>query len=472
MTNFMKTYSQLQQEHFRLGGVLLHPTSLPSGRLDEDAFRWVDFMAASGLHVWQVLPLGVPQHNLSPYQCYSAFAMNPALLARDAEIFDQHKQDSDFKNWYQKEHYWLDDYALFMVLKQEHSNCAWYEWPDYHKYRDAASLEKFRQNNLTEIFEIYWQQYQLYSRWREICDYASEHKIYLYGDMPLFVAHDSADVWANQECFLLDENGMPTVVAGVPPDYFSETGQHWGNPHYNWEKMQETGFDWWIKRLKNDLQLFDILRIDHFRGLEAVWMIDAAYDTAENGYWQKVPGDQLLQTLQEELGNVPLVAEDLGIITPEVNALRKRFHLPGMSVLQFSFDGFEDNPHKPQNIEYDRVVYTGTHDNDTSVGWFKSLDQETQHFVLKLLNLEETGDDMDQNVDVVVDALINTAFGTKGQLAVIPLQDFLHLDGDARMNLPGTADNNWRWRFDWKQIPDDLASDIRQKLLLAGRLLD
>jgi 4-alpha-glucanotransferase len=462
MNDFIKTYSQIQQEKIRLGGVLLHPTSFPSARLNGDAFRWMDFMAEAGLHVWQMLPLGVPQNNLSPYQCYSAFAMNPALMAEDAEIFNEHKQDNDFKAWYQQEHDWLNDYALFMVLKQEHSLAAWFQWPDMYKYRDEKALEKFRQNNLASIFEIYWQQYQLYSRWQRICDYARERKIYLFGDMPLFVAHDSADVWARQDNFLLDEDGMPTVVAGVPPDYFSETGQNWGNPHYNWEVMQQNQFDWWIRRLKNHLQLFDLVRIDHFRGLEAVWMIDAACETAEEGYWQKVPGDKLLQTLHEEMGEVPLVAEDLGIITQEVNDLREQFNFPGMSVLQFSFDGFEDNPHKPQNIGYDRVVYTGTHDNDTTQGWFDSLDEDMQQHVLESLGIDKPAQ--------LIDTLISVAFKSAAQLAIIPLQDFLHLGTEARMNLPGTVDNNWLWQFDWQQISHGLATEIRKKLQQTDRL--
>lgn len=454
------------QGESRISGVLLHPTSLPSSKLDADVFKWLDFIAEAGLHLWQVLPLGVPQENLSPYQCYSAFAMNPALLPDDVSSLcdkkENHKFDADFQHWYQQEHYWLDDYALFMVLKQEHSHGAWYEWPDLHKFRDPVALEKFRQTNLADIMAIYWQQYQLYCLWQKIRDYASAREIFLFGDMPLFVAHDSADVWANQQYFLLDEQGMPTVVAGVPPDYFSKTGQHWGNPHYDWDKMQESHFEWWSNRIKNHLQLFDLVRIDHFRGLEAVWVIDAECETAENGYWQKVPGDRLLQCIQDELGSVPLVAEDLGIITPEVNELRERFNLPGMSVLQFSFDAFEDNPHKPANIGHDRIVFTGTHDNDTTEGWFKSLDKQTSEYVMKTLELDDPAE--------VTDSLIDVALSTDAQLAVIPLQDFLHLGTEARMNLPGTVDNNWQWRFEWDQIPQNLALNIRERVQHAGRM--
>ena len=466
------------QGESRICGVLLHPTSLPSGKLDADAFKWLDFMADAGLHLWQVLPLGVPQGNLSPYQCYSAFAMNPALLGDGlcGEVTDEQRKDSRFQEWYQREHYWLDDYALFMVLKQEHSHSAWYEWPELHKLRDTDALEKFRQNNLGEIMAVYWQQYQLYKRWQEIRDYASERDIYLFGDMPLFVAHDSADVWANQHYFLLDAQGIPEVVAGVPPDYFSATGQRWGNPHYDWDDMQENHFDWWLNRLKNHLQFFDLVRIDHFRGLEAVWVIDAQSETAENGVWQKVPGDHLLQCLQDEMGNVPLVAEDLGIITPEVNALRERFHLPGMSVLQFSFDAFEDNPHKPKNIGHDRIVYTGTHDNDTTHGWLQSLDDESRQAVVQSVMETLQADEHAMTIDalqvsdtMICDALIDMALDSQAQLAVIPMQDFLHLGTEARMNLPGTIDNNWQWRFEWEQIPQDLAVKTRQRIEKAER---
>ncbi len=457
-------YTDIMQGKSRIGGVLLHPSSLPSGKLDNDAIRWLDFMYKAGLKLWQVLPLGVPQENLSPYQCYSAFAINPALL-KIAPPTTSLETDEAFQSWYQQEHHWLDDYALFMALKQVFSSQAWYQWDAPYRDRNAYSLQHFKQQHIALIEDIYWQQYQLYTRWQEIHDAAAERGIYLFGDMPIFVAHDSADVWANQKCFLLDKDGMPTVVAGVPPDYFSETGQRWGNPHYHWERMQENGFDWWLKRLKNHLQLFDLVRIDHFRGLEAVWVIDAKCETAVDGKWQKVAGDQLLQTLQQSIANdsgtIPLVAEDLGVITPEVNALREKYQLPGMSVLQFSFDGFADNPHKPKNIHHDRIAYTGTHDNDTTEGWIQSLNAETQHYIMQILKVDALED--------ITDALIDRVLATKAQLAVVPLQDFLHLGSDARMNIPGTMNGNWQWQFDWSQITSDLAVDIRQKIKKAKR---
>ncbi len=457
-------YTDIMQGESRIGGVLLHPSSLPSGKLDNDAIRWLDFMHEAGLKLWQVLPLGVPQENLSPYQCYSAFAINPALLEIESQTSSL-ETDEQFQNWYQQEHYWLDDYALFMALKQVFSSQAWYQWDAPYRDRNSRILQVFKQQNIALIESIYWQQYQLYTRWQEIRDVAAERGIYLFGDMPIFVAHDSADVWANQKCFLLDEDGMPTVVAGVPPDYFSETGQRWGNPHYNWQRMQETGFDWWLKRLKNHLQLFDLVRIDHFRGLEAVWVIDAKCETAIDGKWQKVAGDKLLKTLQQSIandsGSIPLVAEDLGVITPEVNALREKYQLPGMSVLQFSFDGFDDNPHKPKNISHDRIAYTGTHDNDTTEGWVQSLDADTRQYIMQILKVDMLED--------MTDALIDMTLASKAQLAVVPLQDFLHLDSDARMNIPGTMDGNWQWQFDWSQITSDLAVDIQQKIEKAKR---
>ncbi len=467
----LESYATIMQGQSRIAGVLLHPTSLPSGMLDGDVFKWLDFLSQAGLRLWQVLPLGVPQGNLSPYQCYSAFAINPALLVSDTgctEFISEEDKDEEFEQWLQRESYWLDDYALFMVLKRKYVQSAWFEWPDPYKIRDAGALEAFRLSCGEELNAIFQQQYRLYSRWREIRHYACERGIYLFGDMPLFVAHDSADVWANQSYFLLDDQGTPEVVAGVPPDYFSETGQRWGNPHFDWEEMQKNQFDWWMSRLKNHLQLFDLVRIDHFRGFESVWVIEAKNETAEKGIWKKVPGEKLLEKLKDEMGDITLVAEDLGIITPQVNLLRERFQLPGMSVLQFAFDGFDDNPHKPKNITHDRIVYSGTHDNDTTRGWFENLSEDTQTYVQKVLGLDEN-----HAVEApiqVTESLIDKALETQAQLAVFPMQDFLHLGSEARMNIPGTIDNNWLWHFQWDQIPENLATQIRQKLQRAGRV--
>jgi len=433
----------------RRAGVLLHPTSLPSGKIDDDAIRWLDFMQQAGLGVWQVLPLGVPQQNLSPYLCYSAFAMNPALLVDyNAEVIDE----TEFQQWQNQQAYWLADYADYCILKQLHSESAWYEWPDEYKFRHESVMQALHENHQDAIDAIYRQQFQLDSRWQSVKSQAQQRSISIFGDMPIFVAHDSADVWANRDCFLLNTDGQPELVAGVPPDYFSETGQRWGNPHYNWEHLAATGFEWWLQRMQHHFHLYDIVRIDHFRGLQAVWMIDANCPTAIDGYWQEVPGADLLEAIKAHIGDAAIVAEDLGVITPEVTQLREQFDLPGMSVLQFSFDGFEDNPHKPENITEHRIVYTGTHDNDTTLGWYVSLEAHEQDFVYERLQ-------QDKSVDICT-ALINSALKTKASLAIIPLQDFLKLDTSHRMNTPGIADGNWAWRFDWQGLPESLGSDI------------
>lgn len=458
----METYKKLVKQQARLAGVLLHPTSLPSGKLDADAFLWLDFMATAGLSVWQVLPLGVPQQNLSPYQCYSAFAMNPALLI-EQEYANPDMQEEAFQHWFQQESYWLKDYALFMTLKAAFNQQAWSDWDQEYKYRDQIALERFSERYQEQIEAIYWQQYCLYQRWQGIRAYAHKHNILLFGDMPIFVAHDSADVWAHSEFFLLDEAGQATVVAGVPPDYFSTTGQRWGNPHYHWQTMQADDFSWWLSRLRHHLTQFDLVRIDHFRGLEAVWVIPADCETAVEGEWQKTSGDELLARLQHELGEIAIVAEDLGIITPEVNALREKYHLPGMSVLQFSFDSFDDNPHKPKNINYERIVYTGTHDNDTTQGWFMAQDEGMQAHIMQVLGID--------NPDHVTGAMIKTALQSKGQLVMIPLQDFLGLGSEARMNIPGISENNWRWQFHWQDITQDMTDKTRTALAEAGRLM-
>lgn len=459
----MATYLDLLKKQPRLAGVLLHPTSLPSKKLDADAYQWLDFMADAGLTVWQLLPLGVPQENFSPYQCYSAFALNPALLSRN-EWENPELQATDFLVWFAEQQFWLEDYALFMSLKKHFDEQAWNTWPDAFRNRDPETLATFQKQHKLELDSLYWQQYRLYQRWQDIHAYAQAKDILLFGDMPIFVAYDSADVWVHRQSFLLDEQGNPSVVAGVPPDYFSKTGQRWGNPHYHWDFMLENDFQWWLQRMQNHLALFDLVRIDHFRGLEAVWVIDSECPTAIDGEWVNVPGRELLTHLQKTMGDMPIVAEDLGIITPEVEALRTDFNLPGMSVLQFAFDQFEDNPHKPQNIGADRIVYTGTHDNDTTAGWFAELDKEMQDHVMQTLAATSP--------ESVTDCLIDSALDSQGQLAIVPLQDLLGLGSEARMNTPGISEDNWQWSFQWQDLPSDLAATTRHRLDQAGRLLN
>jgi len=442
----------------RRAGILLHPTSLPSRTL-EDAEAWLDFMSESGLGMWQMLPLGVPQEDHSPYQCLSAFATNPALLGSH---MPQDALNSDYQDFCTREAHWLDDYSLFSCIKSAHKNAAWFDWPQELKWRNKDALQQFAHTHHDDLQAVKWEQYQLHHQWRQLRDNAAARDIHLFGDMPIFVAHDSADVWACPQRFLLDEQGQPAWVTGVPPDYFSATGQRWGNPHYDWDYHIEEGFQWWLARLEHHFRWFDLVRIDHFRGLQAAWMIDAGEETAVNGHWQEVPGDQLLAALKKYIDPLPLVAEDLGIITPEVRALKQKYHLPGMAVLQFAFDAFEDNPHKPANIPPNCVAYTGTHDNDTTLGWYHSLPEDTQQFVREMLHMPTDGD--------IVDAMIGAVMESRANLAIVPLQDFLRLGSEARMNTPGTTSGNWRWQFRWEQLSaHDLPAQVHRQIDRSNR---
>lgn len=439
--------------------MLLHPTSLPSGQLDDDVERWLQFMHYAGLSVWQMLPLVIPDHTGSPYQSCSAFAVDPALInTLDASLL----HGPSLNEFIFAESHWVHDFALFQQLKEHFDGLPWMQWPEQYRDRDADALHTFRQQHEEAISAIIVQQYHLEQRWWAIRRIAEEYDILLFGDMPIFVALDSADVWANRDEFLLDEYARPEYVAGVPPDYFSETGQRWGNPHYNWDVMQANGFRWWRARLKRQLAWFDLVRLDHFRGLVASWMIPAESETAVDGFWQTVPGEALLAALKEDFPALPIVAEDLGVITPEVTALRREFGLPGMGVLQFAFDDFDDNPHKPKNITADTVVYSGTHDNDTTCGWLETLPGEQRAFVCEVLESTSCDD---------ICGLINSGvLNTRANLAILPLQDILGLGAEARMNTPGSTGNNWNWRFDWDALPGKLAVKVRHEIDKAGRL--
>ncbi|BAN70084.1 4-alpha-glucanotransferase [endosymbiont of unidentified scaly snail isolate Monju] len=439
-------------------GILLHPTSLPSGRLDGDVERWLDCLCRAGARVWQMLPPGIPDTTGSPYQSCSAFAANPALLAPDPTLPLAELTREDFVA---RERDWLIDFARFRVLKQRHDQRPWQDWAAPLRDREPAALARLDQEAQAEIDREIDCQHLPQRRWLAIRAECARRGLHLFGDLPLFVALDSAEVWAARELFLLDEHGQPIYVAGVPPDYFSEIGQRWGNPHYDWQAMQADGFRWWRRRLRRTLDWFDLVRLDHFRGLVASWMIPADSATAAEGFWQPVPGAALLEALHGEFPELPLVAEDLGIITPEVLTLRQRFELPGMAVLQFAFDGHEDNPHKPANIGPDTVVYTGTHDNDTVHGWFAAQDPATREFVYHLLG--------GQAEDDVADLLIQAALASRAWLAVLPLQDLLRMGSEARMNTPGTTEGNWRWRVTWEQIDPARLDWLRGRLRETGR---
>jgi 4-alpha-glucanotransferase len=356
--------------------------------------------------------------------------------------------------------FWLHDYALFMALKAFYKGKGWCDWPAEISSRTSAGLEEFSRNLGAQIGAHKYMQWQFARQWHAVRSYANGHGISVLGDIPIFVAFDSADVWANPSLFQLDDDGRPRVVAGVPPDYFSKTGQLWGNPLYDWERMSQDGYGWWVARIRNDLSLYDNVRIDHFRGFEAFWEIPRREKTAVNGRWVKGPGENLFHALSNALGTLPIIAEDLGVITPEVEALRDHFHFPGMKILQFAFGSGPDNAYLPHNHVRNCVVYTGTHDNDTTLGWFSSLKEKEKHQVRRYLNYDK---------DDIVWELIRTTLASVARDAVIPMQDVLCLDSLARMNIPGVAAGNWAWRLDEKELVPGIASRLHDLVEIYGR---
>ncbi|MGZ5483879.1 MAG: 4-alpha-glucanotransferase [Pyrinomonadaceae bacterium] len=474
----------------RVSGILLHPTSLPGrfgvGDLGDESYRFADFLVASGQGLWQVLPLGPTDEGGSPYSSYSGFAGNTLLISPEKLVedglleksdlvdvalretervdFDQTRKTKNaflrraferfqandntlresFASFDQENASWLNDYALFQALKKANDGAGWIEWERLAR-REPEALSRARIELRDEIDAQKFFQYLFFKQWHALKAVCNQRGIRIIGDVPIFVAHDSADVWTNREQFKLDEHGRPTVVAGVPPDYFSDTGQFWGNPLYNWDRMREDGFAWWIERLRASFQLFDLVRLDHFRGFAACWEIPAGETTAQNGEWVETPGRELFTAVGNAVGDVAIIAEDLGVITPDIVELRKEFGFPGMRVLQFAFSGKEDNVNLPENFDRDVVAYTGTHDNDTTVGWFNQLSelnttdaQKTREFCLNYLQSEGREINWD-----FIRAVLASVAGT----TIIPLQDVLGLGSEARMNTPNTTSGNWRWRF-------------------------
>ena len=471
----------------RRAGLLLHPSSLPgpfpTGDLGHEAYRFVEFLAAAGCREWQMLPVGPTGDGGSPYQSSSSHAGSRELISLDwlhdrgwlagidpTRTRDEHlraagaafaaQPAADFGEFMNREAHWLADFALYSALKAAHGARAWTDWPAGERHRDRRALATARRRHAAAIAQACFEQYAFAAQWRELRAYAHAHGVQLFGDLPLFVAHDSADVWAAPQAFVLDEAGQPTFVAGVPPDYFAADGQRWGNPHYRWDWHQAQDFAWWRARIATQAQRFDRLRIDHFRGLDAVWMIPADQPTAVSGAWQPVPGAALLGAITQAFPDLALVAENLGIITPEVEALRRRFGLPGMVVLQFAFDGDASNPHLPHHHARDDVVYTGTHDNDTTLGWFAGAPAATRERLLDYLG--QPGEAMPR-------PLVRAALASVATLAVLPVQDVLGLDGAARMNTPGTVEGNWAWRLAPGQLTADVAQRLRALVALYGR---
>jgi len=474
----------MKPKHQRRAGVLLHISSLPSGDLGKDAYDFVDFLSTVGASVWQTLPINMTHADNSPYQCLSAHAGNPAFIHLPALVkqglvtqqdleasrhevitkafnaFKQTPNINEFKRFCIEHQDWLDNFALFLTLRQQFHQAGWQDWPEEYKNRHTSALSRFQSEHAETLDSIKFTQYLFFSQWLSLKAYAHQKHVQLFGDIPIFVAYDSADVWANPNLFKLDAQSNMTVVAGVPPDYFSATGQRWGNPHYNWEVMAQDGYAWWVGRMRTQSALFDLVRIDHFRGLEAAWEIPATEDTAMNGAWVLAPGDALLEAITKALPEITLIAEDLGIITPEVDALRLKYGLPGMKILQFAFGGDDTNPYLPEHIDECSVAYTGTHDNDTTLGWYLSMEPHVKAHLHEYLQDDEP--EMPQ-------ALINLVMQTKSNLAIVPMQDILALGTDCRMNTPSTVVGNWSWRFQWSQLTKPLKQKFAEAITAAGR---
>lgn len=473
----------------RSSGILLHISSLPGdegvGTMGKNAFQFVDFLLESKQKLWQILPLGPVGAGNSPYQCFSAFAGNPMLidlellvddhllsiedlgnppkLLRKKVEFDkvrkwkndlfekafvnfQH-QFSRFQNEYNhflNEHtWWLNDYVLFISAKEYFGAISWHKWDNDFKLRKKKAVSEVGKLLSKEVDFHKFLQFLFFRQWFRLKNYANSKGIQIVGDVPLYVSGESADVWANTDIFLLDKNMEPTEVGGVPPDYFSETGQLWGNPVFDWQRLKERNYDWWMARLHFNLNFFNLVRIDHFRGLESYWSVPAGEETAINGNWVPAFGREMLALLKSQIGELPLIAEDLGIITREVDELREEFDLPGMKVLQFAFTTDATNKDLPHNYSENFVIYTGTHDNNTTLGWLMNVEDDEKEFLNKYI------DTSDKNG---LSKMIELAMASVAKTAIIPMQDVLALDAGSRMNIPGTANGNWGWRFQWKQL--------------------
>jgi 4-alpha-glucanotransferase len=493
----------------RGSGILLHPTSLPGpdgiGDLGDGAFRFVDWLVTAKQRYWQLMPLVPPGYGDSPYAAYSAFAGNPLLISLDVLIgdglldphayrnvafpegvatfpgarvqkdkalraafarFSEHVSDAltrEFEAFCDSERWWLDDFCLFMAIKLEQGGASWSAWPDDLRRRDPGAIDSATDRLHSEIKYQKFAQWLFRRQWYALRVYANERGVQIIGDIPIFVAFDSADVWSHPELFRLDANLMPTAVAGVPPDYFSEHGQRWGNPLYDWTAMERSGYRWWVDRFRALLALVDVVRIDHFRGFAANWSVPFEAETAAEGWWDRGPGADLFQSVERELGSVPIIVEDLGLITDDVRELRKSLGLPGMAVLQFAFDDDPYNVYLPHNVARNSVIYTGTHDNQTTVGWFASAPDSARQQVLAYLGRDGS--------DIAWD-MIRLALNSQAVIAIAPMQDVLRLGDEARMNVPGRPDGNWSWRLRWPELDTGLAEGLGLLAHLSARAGD
>jgi 4-alpha-glucanotransferase len=492
----------------RQAGILLHPTCLPGpdgiGDLGPAAYQWVDSIHSAGFTLWQVLPLGPTGYGDSPYQCFSAFAGNPflisaALLLEDGLIhrtdlsarpelpfdvidygraiqwknsllqtaFDRFNKihppllTDEFNEFQLKTKNWLDDFSLFMAIKENMGGKAWNEWPVELRNRDKSALDLFSKTHANEIHYHQFRQFLFFRQWDQLHTYVNNLGIKIIGDIPLFVSYDSTDVWAHPELFYIDVNGAPQFVAGVPPDYFSATGQLWGNPLYKWDQHKKLKYAWWIDRIRATLTLFDFIRLDHFRGFAGYWEVPAEMKTAELGRWAPGPGADFLTKVSDALGSLPIIAEDLGEITPDVIQLRDQFDLPGMKIFQFSFASDPDDKFLPHNYPENCVAYTGTHDNDTTIGWYQSAPEIERDFCRRYLACDSSG---------IPWEMIRAVWQSVARIAIAPLQDFLSLDTRARMNYPGKPGGNWTWRMPSTGLTEELIARIHEINWLYNRL--
>ena len=488
-------------------GTLVHPTSFPSkygmGDFGDEAKNFIDFLRDTNQTIWQMLPLGPTGYGNSPYASYSAFAGNHYLISIDvlvdkgllkpheaeeavlpvkkhaeyeksyhiknslfqkaSERFYNNIPDRDRKkldSFKAKNSYWLDDYCLFMACSKKHNRIPWNKWSPELAQRDEKAIRAFKKENREEINYQCWLQFEFFNQWYDLKQYANEKGIRVVGDIPIFVDHNSADVWGNPGFFEVDKQGNRKLVAGVPPDYFSETGQLWGNPLYNWDMLEKEGFSWWIERFRQMFDLYDAIRVDHFRGFDEYWEVPATEKTAIKGQWVACPGEKLFKTIKNELGDLPIIAEDLGVMTPGVEKLRDQFAFPGMKILQFAFDSDSSNDYLPHNYSQNCVVYTGTHDNDTTIGWYHSAPEVEKHRAREYTR----SDGSEIQWELICLGMLSVA-----DQAIFPLQDFMNLDASHRMNIPGTAENNWLWRYNSNMLESVDRKRIKELVELSNR---
>lgn len=492
----------------RSSGTLVHPSSFPSpygmGDLGREAYSFIDFLEETGQTIWQVLPLGPTGYGNSPYASYSAFAGNPYLISPDLlkergyltdadldratlpistradysgayavkdELFKKaynnfkatrsDKEEKELAAFKKKNSYWLDDYTLFSACSLSNDRMPWNRWAKKLAQRKPAALKEARKTFRDEIGYQTWLQFEFFRQWYRLKEYANSKSIRVVGDIPIFVDHNSADVWSNPGFFSVDKQGNRKLIAGVPPDYFSETGQLWGNPLYDWNALEKDDFSWWVERFRQMFDLFDAIRVDHFRGFDEYWEVDASEETAINGTWVAAPGEKLFNVIKKELGSLPVIAEDLGLMTPGVEELRDTFNFPGMKILQFAFDSDSGNAFLPHNYSQNCVTYTGTHDNDTTIGWYNSAPDVQQHRAREYTRSD--GSEIQWE-------LIRLGMLSVADQAIFPLQDFMNLDSSHRMNTPGTVGGNWMWRYTPEMLEHVDSNRIKKLVEMSNRM--